>query len=309
MLPLVVVSLPEFIIGIILLIKGADIFVGGGSGLAARYRVSPALIGFTVIAFGTSFPELVVNLRAAAAGAPGLALGNIIGSTIANIALVLAVAAIINPGAIRDRHMVQGTGQIAMMLAAAVSFALLGLRGVFDLTAGITMLSIFALTMMVMWRQGVAAEETFESHGGRDFLLTGGGLVAVILGAVLLVDSATRIAVAYGISPFVIGVSMVAVGTSLPELATSLVAALRGAGGISVGNVVGSNTFNLLFVMGCAALIRPIPVGSYADILAMLGFSIAILPFFSSRVRLRRWWGFAMLFAYAGYIGLLFGFI
>lgn len=309
MSPQVLASLPEFIIGTILLVKGADTFVGGGSGLAARYRISPALIGFTVIAFGTSLPELMVTLEAAATGTPDLALGNIIGSTIANIALVLALAAVTNPAAIRDNHIAQEAGQVVMMLAAAAAFAVLALRGVFDPPAGIAMLSIFALTMLVMWRQGITTEETFESHGTRDILLTGGGLVAVILGAALLVDSATRIAVAFGISPFVIGVSMVAVGTSLPELATSLVAVVRGAGAISVGNVIGSNVFNLLFVMGCAALVQPIPVDSYADVLVMLGFSIAILPFFSSRVRLRRWWGVVMLIAYAGYIGLLFGLI
>ncbi|WP_292729466.1 calcium/sodium antiporter [Methanoculleus sp.] len=308
MLSQVTASLPEFVVGILLLVKGADFFVGGGSGLAARYRVSPALIGFTVIAFGTSLPELVVNLQAAAAAEPDLALGNIVGSTVANIALVLAVVAVVNPEALREEG-AHGMRQVAVMLAAATLFSLLALRGVFDLPAGITMLGAFALTMVVLWRQGVATEETFESQGIRDYLLTGGGLIAVILGSWLLVESATRIAVAFGISPFVIGVSMVAVGTSLPELATSLTAAVRGAGAISVGNIVGSNTFNVLFVMGCAAIVLPIPVGSYADVLVMLGFVVAILPFFSSRVQVRRGWGLVMLLAYAGYIGLLFGLI
>jgi cation:H+ antiporter len=307
MLSQVAASLPEFVVGILLLVKGADFFVGGGSGLAVRYRVSPALIGFTVIAFGTSLPELVVNLQAAAAAEPDLALGNIVGSTVANIALVLAVVAVANPEALQEGA--HGMRQVAVMLAAVVAFALLALRGVFDLPAGITMLGAFALAIAVLWRQGVATEETFESRGIRDVLLTGGGLVAVILGSWLLVESATRIAVAFGISPFVIGVSMVAVGTSLPELATSLTAAVRGAGAISVGNIVGSNTFNVLFVMGCAAIVLPIPVGSYADILVMLGFVVAILPFFSSRVQVRRGWGFVMLLAYAGYIGLLFGLV
>ncbi|MCM2465536.1 calcium/sodium antiporter [Methanoculleus oceani] len=307
MLSQVAASLPEFVVGILLLIKGADFFVGGGSGLAVRYRVSPALIGFTVIAFGTSLPELVVNLQAAAAAEPDLALGNIVGSTVANIALVLAVVAVVNPEALQEGT--HGMRQVAVMLAAVVAFALLALRGVFDLPAGITMLGAFALTMAVLWRQGVVTEETFESRGIRDVLLTGGGLIAVILGSWLLVESATRIAVAFGISPFVIGVSMVAVGTSLPELATSLTAAVRGAGAISVGNIVGSNTFNVLFVMGCAAIVLPIPVGSYADVFVMLGFAVAILPFFSSRVQVRRGWGLVMLLAYAGYIGLLFGLV
>lgn len=303
----VAASLPEFFVGILLLVKGADFFVGGGSGLGARFRVSPALIGFTVIALGTSLPELLVNLQAATAGEPDLALGNILGSTVANIALVLAVVAVVNPGALREEG--AQPGQVAVMFAAAALFSLLALRGVFDLPAGIAMLGVFALAMAVLWRQGVATEETFESQGIRDYLLTGGGLIAVILGSRLLVESATGLAVAFGISPFVIGVSMVAVGTSLPELATSLVAAVRGAGGISVGNIVGSNTFNLLFVMGCAAIVLPITVGSYADILVMFGFVAAILPFFSSRARVRRGWGLVMLLAYAGYIGLLFGLI
>ncbi|MDK2989935.1 MAG: cation:H+ antiporter [Methanoculleus sp.] len=307
MLSQVAASVPEFFVGILLLVKGADFFVGGGSGLAARYRVSPALIGFTVIALGTSLPELLVNLQAATAGEPDLALGNILGSTVANIALVLAIVAVVNPGALREEG--AQPGQIAVMFAAAALFSLLALRGVFDLPAGIAMLGVFALAMAVLWRQGVATEETFESQGIRDYLLTGGGLIAVILGSRLLVESATGLAAAFGISPFIIGVSMVAVGTSLPELATSLVAAVRGAGGISVGNIVGSNTFNLLFVMGCAAIVLPITVGSYADILVMFGFVAAILPFFSSRARVRRGWGLVMLLAYAGYIGLLFGLI
>jgi len=308
MLSQVAASLPEFFVGILLLVKGADFFVGGGSGLATRYRVSPALIGFTVIAFGTSLPELVVNLQAAVAAEPDLALGNIVGSTIANIALVLAVVAVVNPAALREEG-AKPFGQVAMMLAAAAFFSLLALRGIFDLPAGIAMLGVFALVMAVLWRQGASTEETFESRGIRDYLFTGGGLTAVILGSRLLVESATRLAVAFGISPFVIGITMVAVGTSLPELATSLVAAVRGAGGISVGNVVGSNTFNLLFVMGCAAIILPVPVNSYADIVVMFGFAAAILPFFSSRARVRRWWGLTMLLVYAGYIGLLFGLI
>ncbi len=305
-MPAAVASAFGFIIGILLLVKGADLFVGGGSGLAARYRISPTLIGFTVIAFGTSFPEFVVNLEAAVADAPDLALGNILGSTIANIALVLSLCAIVNPAVIRQEPGVRGINEVLLMLGAVALFALLAVRMVFDLPAGLVMLGAFALIMWVLWRQGVATEATFESHGSRDYLLTGGGLLSVIIGANLIVTTATDIALVLGISPFVIGVSMVAVGTSLPELATSLTAVIQGEGGISVGNIVGSNIFNLLFVMGSAAVIRAIPIGSYTDIIAMALFAVAILPFFVESDRTRRRWGFVMLAAYAGYMYSLF---
>lgn len=305
--PTAIISALGFVIGIALLIKGADLFVGGGSGLAARYRISPTLIGFTVIAFGTSFPEFVVNMQAVVADAPDLALGNILGSTVANIALVLAICAIVNPGVIRQEPGVRGINEVLLMLGAVALFALLAVRMVFDLPAGIVMLGSFALIMWVLWRQGVATETAFESHGSRDYLLTGGGLLSVIIGANLIVTTATDIALVFGISPFIIGVSMVAVGTSLPELATSLTAVVRGEGGISVGNIIGSNIFNLLFVMGSAAVIRAIPIGSYTDILAMSLFAVAILPFFVESNRISRGWGFVMLGAYAGYIYSLFG--
>ncbi len=300
------ISAIGFILGIVLLVKGADLFVGGGSGLAARYRISPTLIGFTVIAFGTSFPEFVVNIEAAVADAPELALGNILGSTIANIALVLSLCAIVNPGVITKEPGVRGVNEVLVMLGAVALFSLLALRMAFDLPAGIIMLVSFALIMWTLWKRGITTETTFESRGMQDYLLTGGGLLAVIIGANLLVTTATEIALILGISPFVIGVSMVAVGTSLPELATSLVAVVRGEGGISVGNIIGSNIFNLLFVMGAAAVIRPIPIGSYADILVMVVFAVAIIPFFVESDRIRRWWALIMLTGYAGYIAILY---
>jgi cation:H+ antiporter len=295
-----------FIVGTALLIKGADLFVGGGSGLAARYRISPTLIGFTVIAFGTSFPEFVVNLQAVVADTPDLALGNILGSTVANIALVLAICAIVNPAAIRQDQSVRGISEVYLMIGAVGIFSLLALRMAFDLYAGIVMLGIFAVIMWLIWEQGTVEKPVLKSHGIRDYLLTGGGLASVVLGANVLVGSATEIALILGISPFVIGVSMVAVGTSLPELATSLIAVVRGEGGISVGTIVGSNIFNLLFVMGIAALIRPIPIETYTDIVVMSGFAVGIIPFFFDRVRFRRLWGSLMLIAYGVYIVSLF---
>jgi cation:H+ antiporter len=299
-----------FIIGLVLLLKGADYFVGGGSGLAARFRVSPTLIGFTVIAFGTSMPELVVNINAALLNTPDMALGNVLGSNIANIALVLALCAIINPRVIRQEKPANGGGvsELNLMLGATVVFALLALRMQLDLLAGIILLACFALVMWLLWKSLQAEETPIKSHGWRDYVETIGGLAGVIIGANLLVNASTEIATLLGISPFVIGMTMVAVGTSLPELATSLIAVARGQGGLSVGNVLGSNIFNLLFVMGAAALIVPIPVASYTDIIVVLLFSFATLPFFAKSVSLRRYWGVIILVAYAAYMLYLFGF-
>ncbi|WP_301665386.1 calcium/sodium antiporter [Methanoculleus frigidifontis] len=304
--PAMLVSAIGFVVGIVLLVKGADVFVGGAGGLAARLRISSTLAGITVAAFGTSFPELIVGIEAALVDNPGLALGNVIGSTVANIALVLAVCAIVNPDVISKEPGVQGISEVALMLGATLLFAILALRMIFDPIAAALMLTAFALIMWRLISLGVVPETHLETHGPRDYLLTGAGLAAVIIGADLLVTTATDIALVFGISPFVIGVSMVAVGTSLPELATSLVAVVRGEGGISVGNIIGSNIFNLLFVTGAVALIHPIPIGSYADILGMVLFTVAILPFFAGSSRVRRCWGVLMLAAYAGYIALLY---
>lgn len=298
-----------FIIGLVLLLKGADFFVGGGSGLAARYRVSPTVIGFTVIAFGTSLPEFVVNMNAVIAETPDLALGNVLGSNIANIALVLALCAIVNPPAIRQDGRSGGPSEVALMFGATAIFALLALRLTIDLLAGIVLLGCFCLIMYLLWKRGAGTKAAVKSRGWRDYLHTAGGLLGVILGANLLVTAATDLAVILGISPFVIGMTMVAVGTSLPELATSLVAVVRNQGGISVGNVLGSNIFNLLFVLGCSALIRPIGIGSYADILVLGAFTLAVLPFFRHGNRFRRRWGVLVLLGYAVYLAFLFGFV
>ncbi|QSZ67164.1 calcium/sodium antiporter [Methanofollis aquaemaris] len=300
-----------FIIGIILLVKGADYFVGGGSGLAARFGVSAATIGFTVIAFGTSLPEFVVSVNAIISHDGGIALGNVLGSNIANIALVLALCAIINPKIVGSRAtaglMLRETW---LMLAATVLFLLLAMRGAFDVWAGAAMLIAFVAILAVLWRGGGAAagaEGEVRSHGRRDIILTLGGLLAVIIGAQLVVDTAVKIAGALGVPTFIIGLSIVAIGTSLPELATSIVAIMKNEGGISVGNILGSNIFNLLFVMGVGALISPVLIGSLTDVLITAAFSAAVIPLFLLGDRMTRLWAAGLLAAYALYIGAIFG--
>ncbi|MDV2481323.1 calcium/sodium antiporter [Methanoculleus sp. Wushi-C6] len=297
------------VIGIALLIKGADLFVGGGSGLALRHRISPALIGSTIIAFGTSLPELVVSIDAAATGSTGIALGNVIGSNIANIALVLALCTFIRPtmiaasGASRSA-LVRHT---ALMLAATAAFALLAMRGTLDALAGGVLLTLFAVILVLLVREGrEEGDIVLKSHGWRDLLYIALGLIAVVIGARLVVNGAVTIAEAFGIPAFVIGLSVVAVGTSLPELATSLVAAVKNEGAISIGNILGSNIFNLLLVLGISLLLAPATVGSPLDIVAVVFFSAAILPLLFGRPTFVRGWSAFLLVGYAAYIAWTF---
>lgn len=297
-----------FLAGIALLIKGADLFVGGGSGLAARFGVTPAIIGFTVIAFGTSLPEFVVSVNAVIANDAGIALGNVLGSNIANIALVLALCAFIRPALVSSG--MANLRETALMLAATGVFCLCALRGVLDIPAGLLMLATFAAILFVMTRGGeMARHGEIRSHGRRDILLTIGGLAAVVIGSQLVIDGAVAIAGFFNIPTFVIGLSIVAVGTSLPELATSIVAIIKGEDAISVGNLLGSNIFNLLFVMGIAALIRPVPMGALTDTLIVAAFSVAVIPLFLGSDRWTRLWAVGLLAAYAAYIAFIFGMI
>ncbi len=299
----------SFIIGIALLIKGASLFVSGGSGLALRHSISPALIGSTIIAFGTSLPELVVSTDAAATGNTAIALGNVLGSNIANIALILALCTLIRP----DMIAASGTSRPALiqntvlMLGATAVFALFAARGTLDALAGVVFLILFAGVLVISVRTG--REETdvdIRSRGWADALYIVLGLIAVIIGARLVVESAVVIAEGFGIPAFVIGVSIVAVGTSLPELATSLVAALRGEGAISVGNILGSNIFNLLLVLGVSLLLAPVAIGSWVDIITVVLFTVAILPLLFARPALVRGWSVILLIGYATYIALAF---
>ncbi|WAI01909.1 calcium/sodium antiporter [Methanogenium organophilum] len=301
-----------FLFGMGLLIKGADYFVEGGGGLAARYGVSSATIGFTVIAFGTSLPEFVVSVNAVISGNSGVALGNALGSNIANIALVLALCALISPAMFMTGPSGKGRVQneTILMIAATVFFALLALTGELTQISGVLMLAGFGVILYIIWKKlGTEPVEKIEVHGRMDWALTAGGLVAVIIGSQLVLDSAITIAEAFGIPEFVIGMTIVAFGTSLPELATSLMAILRGDLGISAGNLMGSNIFNLLLVLGTGAIIRPIPIPSYTDVLVVLVFSLAVIPIVKGKPKVIRAWAAILVVAYFTYvISLYIGF-
>ncbi|MBN1432052.1 MAG: calcium/sodium antiporter [Methanomicrobiaceae archaeon] len=298
-----------FIAGLALLIKGADFFVSGGAGLATRFGVSPGTIGLTVIAFGTSLPEFVVSINALIEGTPGIALGNVIGSNIANIALVLAVCAIVAPAVLSCKGCLMKDpvfSDYVMMLIATAVFLVFAFFTPLGIPAGITFLAVFAAIIYCNWKKGKSNSEKIEVHGYLDYLYIAGGIAGVVIGSRILLISATSIAQTFGIPDYVIGISMVAVGTSLPELATSLVAVLKGQHGISTGNILGSNIFNLLLVLGAGSLITPIAVPYFSEVLIMAGFSVAAILLFTRSKKATRAFGLLLLAAYAIYIYLAF---
>jgi cation:H+ antiporter len=304
-----IITILLFIIGLALLIKGADYFVEGGGGLAARYGVPSAVIGFTIIAFGTSLPEFVVSINAIVTNNPDVALGNVLGSNIANIALVLALCAMISPTVIAraEGEKSKVYTETMLMLAATAVFTVLCLNNVISLLDGVILLTTFGIILYVIYKRiGKEPGTRIEMHGNLDWGYTVGGLVAVIIGSQLVLDSAVYIATAFGIPAFVIGMSMVAVGTSLPELATSLVAILKGDAGISAGNLLGSNIFNILMVLGTGALIRPLAIPHISDIVILVLFSLAVIPLIKGSPKVTRAWGLVLLAAYIAYMASLY---
>ncbi len=297
-----------FLAGLALLVKGADLFVDGARDLAARHGISSSVIGFTIVAFGTSLPELAVTVGAVGTGRSDIGLGNVLGSNIANLGLILAIVAAIRPDLMTmnlTRDLLNR--EALLMLLSTGIYALLSLRGVIDPSAGLVMLAGFGL---ILFRLGTAGREeaaSMDSHWVMDWALIMAGIGGVVGGSMLLLEGAVSIATSLGIPAYVIGLSMVAVGTSIPELATSVVAILRGETGISIGNLLGSNIFNILFILGCSALIAPIPVQSISDTLFVVLFAFVILPLFSFSPRPVRWWAAGILVAYASYILQLYG--
>ncbi|WP_323036030.1 calcium/sodium antiporter [Pararhodobacter sp.] len=291
--------------GLALLIAGGEAVVRGASSLASKLGLSPVLIGLTVVGFGTSMPELMVSLDAALGGSPDIALGNVVGSNIANILLILGVTALIWP--IQTATLSLGRALWLVMvatLALIVPFAM----GSIGLGFGVAFLGVLTLYLVLAFREttelegadaGIAPLNIWISTG-----LILGGLVGLMVGANALVSGATALARLWGLSEAYIGLTIVAVGTSLPELATSLVAALRRQPGIAVGNVVGSNIFNILGILGVTAVVTPIPVTSRFltfDLPVMLAATVAML--LALRLpRIGRSVGLVFLLGYAVYL-------
>lgn len=297
--------------GLALLTFGADFLVRGAISLANRFGMPPLLIGLTVVGFGTSMPELLVSLQAALGGAPAIAVGNVVGSNIANILLILGVAAAISPINARIPNLPR---DLVMMIVAALVMLGLGYLGVVGFWPGLAM--FLGLAAYLAWvtstdrcKPGEEAEDLkVRLSGWKELVYIIGGLAGLFIGAHFLIGAATEIARGFGISEAVIGLTIVAVGTSLPELATSVVAAYRGQSEVALGNVVGSNIFNILGILGITAMVIPVPIESSIasfDNPFMLAVSLALMALILIVGRIGRGPGIAMLAIYTGYVAWL----
>ena len=306
-----------FFVGFAALIKGAGLLVDGASSLARRLGVSALVIGLTIVAFGTSAPELIVNIFASIQGNTDIAIGNILGSNIANILLILGISAAIYPLAVK-----KGTvwKEIPLAFLAVIVLAFMANDVLIDRGAssaltridGLILLSFFIIFLYYVF--GISKAEpsdTVEIKPRarsllRSYLMIGGGLVGLVVGGKWIVDGATVIATSFGMSEALIGLTVVAVGTSLPELATSAVAAYKKDVDIAVGNIVGSNIFNIFWILGVSAIIHPLSFSQalMGDVLmtVVATFLLFATMFIGKRHILERWQGVSFIALYVAYI-------
>lgn len=307
------------LLGFVILLKGADWLVDGASSIARRMNVSGLIIGLTVVAFGTSAPELFVNVYASLKGNTDIAIGNILGSNIANIFLILGTAAIIYPLRI---HQNTTWKEIPFSLLAAVvvgimaNDVLINNEGVSSLTRtdGLVLLGFFAIFLYYIFEMARDSESQDNGEAKtpsmiRSIVMVVLGLAGLVLGGQWIVNGAVTIAEQFGVSQSLIGLTIVALGTSLPELATSVIAARKKSVDIAVGNVIGSNIFNLFFILGISSLIKPLPFqpSSLPDIGMTIIASVLLFIFvyFGQKHLLQRWHGWMFVTMYAAYLGFL----
>ncbi|HSX90849.1 MAG TPA: calcium/sodium antiporter [Pseudomonas sp.] len=311
------------IAGLVLLVAGAEVLVRGAAKLAAQFGIPPLIIGLTVVAFGTSAPETAVSVQAAYNNSGDLAIGNVIGSNIANVLLILGMTALVAP-LIVSRQLIRLDVPI-MIGASLVVYALAWDGSLSRLDGALLFAGVLSYTafLIVSSRKDktAPADDEFAKEFGLDetpkphatainFGLLVAGLVLLVAGSNFLVEGAVGLARALGLSELVIGLTVVAIGTSLPELATSIMAAIKGERDIAVGNIVGSNIFNLLCVLGLASLVSPsaIPVAANAlafDFPVMIAVALACLPIFFTGYRINRWEGLLFLAYYLAYTAYL----
>ncbi len=305
------------VVGLAVLIKSADWLVEGAASIADRFGVAPLAIGLTIVAFGTSAPELVVNLIAIFQGNTQLAIGNIVGSNIANVLLILGVSAAIYPLSVKSSTVWK---EIPLALLAAVMIMIMANDMLLEGTSVSTLGRIDGLVLLAFFlvflyysccvSKVAGEEETIKQMPmGRSILATVAGIAGLVIGGKLLVDSAVSIATDLGLSEALIGLTVVAIGTSLPELATSAVAAYKGQSDIAIGNVVGSSIFNTFWILGISATIKPLPLvpANNFDFLVSIAAStlLFLALFLGRRHLLERWQGFVFLGLYAAYLSVL----
>ncbi len=316
-------TLLALVVGLVGLVGGAELLVKGAATIASKLGIAPVIIGLTVVAFGTSAPELAVSVSAAIGGSADVALGNVVGSNIGNIMLILGASAIVGGLAVQQRII---RFDIPLLVAVSVLTLVLSLDNDIGRFDGIIL--FLGLVAYLGWlireargeRTDVVAEytESVETLEGAalerpvwfNVLLVVAGLAVLVIGSQLLVSAATDIAESAGVSDLVIGLTVVAIGTSLPELATSLLAAIRGQRDIAVGNVIGSNLFNLMSVLGLTSIVSGdgIPVSDVSlrlDFPVMLAATVILVPIVWNGFRIKRWEGFVLIAFYAAYVAYL----
>lgn len=311
-----------FVAGLVLLIIGAEVLVKGASRLAAAAGISPLIIGLTVVAFGTSSPELAVSVKSALADQAGIAVGNVVGSNIFNVLFILGVAALIAPLAVAQQLI---RLDVPLMIAVSVLVLIFALDGEFSRGEGVVLFAGLLAYVAFLIRQSRRESEAVKQEYAQEFgakpeplkgrwiksvALVLGGLVLLVLGSKWLVDGAVSIAQHFGVSDLIIGLTIVAAGTSLPEVVTSVIASLRGERDIAVGNVIGSNLFNLMGVLGLASIIAPSgievsPAAVAFDIPVMIAVAFACLPIFFTGGSISRGEGALLLGYYLAYTAYL----
>jgi cation:H+ antiporter len=308
-------DLAVLISGIVVLYFGAVWLVRGASRLASSLGVSPIVIGLTVVSLATSAPELVVCLVAALQGNPGLAIGNVMGSNLANIGLILGLTSLIHPLEVKHRVVWR---EMPVMLLITFAIYPIAFDRVLSRTDGFMLLLVLLAYLVWVFRSG-HSEEIKSSHGPGDSMATSGGAASLlnfkdigqvavgsaflVLGGYCIVEGAVEVASALGISEVIIGLTVVAVSTSLPELATSLVAAMRQEVDIAVGNIIGSNIFNLTAIFGTTAIVRPIMIPETVlsrELAGVVLMSLLLLPILRNGWQIKRWEGALLLTAYIG---------
>jgi len=314
-----ILACTAIVIGLVLLVWSSDRFVEGTAALAAHYGVSPFIIGMVIVGFGTSLPEMLISVQSAAQGNPGIALGNAYGSNIANIGLILGITALICPVLMPPAILKK---DLPLLLAITLLAALYVSNGSISRMEALGMLALFAVIMLLTIRKGLLGREIFltrerepESTRGvplwRSWLHICGGLIILLISSRMLIWGAVRAAHFFGVSDLIIGLSIVAIGTSLPELASSLAAIRKKRHDIALGNVLGSNLFNTLAVVGLAGSISPMAVPAEVltrDVGTMTALTIALIIFgcnFGKGNRISRSAGAVLLLAYVAYIASL----
>ena len=304
-----IIQLVLLVVGFAMLVKGADWFVDGAAGIAVKFGIPQLVVGLTIVAMGTSAPEAAVSITGAMNGAADIAVGNVLGSNILNILIILGLTGFITNVAIQKSTLMI---EMPFMLVITVIFGFLGLNdgnvGFFDGVILWVLFLVYLGYLFVLAKKGAQEEEEPEERPvWKLILLAIIGVVIVVWGADITVDAATKIAVALGMSERFIGLTIVALGTSLPELVTSVTAARKGNSDIAIGNIVGSNIFNILFVIGTSSLIIPVIFEASFLFDAIVAVAAGVLLWVSTvrKKLLTRPWAIAMLVAYGGYLAYL----